>query len=531
MFKRYSWQLLGLWLLLPNAIQAADLANLMSGEMMVVGSDNIYGAGKNEPPFLGSATPKFPDDLPNSLTGGGTLPKPVHLPPVIAKKIVFTAISGEVTCCSGSGMTTLNSADGGTFGLGKTALNEFENLSGIRLDKTMFLVGVFLADQPTTTPPATLDFNGMTDFEQLSPALQQVFFIGDGKNLEGKLQSFNVPQGAKRLFLGFADGNEQGQVGFYNDNVGFLNVSYQVLGESTTVFQPPPTLNEGLLGYYTFEDEVEYNDGTTTFIGNALDRSGFNFHARFGSRMSDSNQSGVHFTFQPTKYGKSVTFYSGELALGSYGTRLLQKNWSIATWFYHTPPRQNYSVVQRRLITLAEYCAPSPLYIEQGELGTWACAYPENNPFPSGVFIGTGFTINQLAEGWHHLAAISNDTTINYFMDGHKVGQVQLTGRTGTRGEGAATHGYVFLGGIDGLTLDDFRIYNRRLTAQEVAILAEQPAEVAEDSCTAHYQWTGLLTIPCLIIGDSTHSYRVELQADVPTAPTALRLKNIVEKQ
>ncbi|MEZ5672130.1 MAG: LamG-like jellyroll fold domain-containing protein [Thiotrichaceae bacterium] len=523
MFKQQSWRLLGLcWLLLPNVIQAADLANLMSGEMMVVGSDNIYGAGKTETPFLGSATLEFP----NNLTGGGTLPKLLQLP-AKAQEVVFTNISGEVQCCSGA---TQNTADGGTFGLGKTALNEFENLSGIRLDKTMFLVGVFLADQPTT-PPATLDFNGMTDFEQLSPALQQVFFIGDGKNSEGKLQSFNIPQGATQLFLGFADGNEQGQVGFYNDNLGFLTVDYQMFGESTIVFQPPPTLNEGLLGYYTFEDKVEYNDGTTTFIGNALDRSGFNFHARLGSRISDSNQSGVHFTFQPTKYGKSVTFYSGELALGSYGTRLLQGSWSIATWFYHTPPRQNYSVVQPRLLTLSEYCGPSPLYIEQGELGTWACVYPENNPFPSGVFIGTGFTINQLAEGWHHLAAISNDTTIDYFMDGHKVGQVQLTGRTGTRGEGAATHGYVFLGGSDGLTLDDFRIYNRRLTAQEVAILAEQPAEVAEDSCTAHYQWTGLLTIPCLTVGDSAHSYRVELQADVPTAPTALRLKNIVEKQ
>jgi hypothetical protein len=514
MFKRQSWQLLGLWwLVLPTVTQAADLS---SGELLVIGSDNIYGAGKTEPPYFGSATLEFP----NNLTGGGTLPKIVSLP-AQAQEVVFPKISGEIQCCAGA---TQNSAEGGNFGLGKTELNALDGLSGIRLDKTMFLVGVFLADQTVATAPATLDFNDMTDFDRLNPALQQVFFIGDGKNAHGSLQHFNIPQGATRLFLGFADGNEQGQVGFYNDNYGSLDVNYQVLGESTTVFQPPPTLDEGLIGYYTFEDAPEFTDGTTTFIGNVLDRSGFNFHAQLiTNNTSDSSKSGVHFTVQPMKYGKSITFYNGDLlALGGYLQQMLQRNWSIATWFYHTPPRQNYSIVQRHLITLAEMCAPSPLYIQQGELGTWAClSDPATNGFPSPVFVGTGFTVHNLAEGWHHLAAISDGTVIDYFVDGHKVGQV---------GAGDATHGYVFLGGDDGLTLDDFRIYNRRLSAREVAILAEQP-ENTEDSCVAHYQWTGLLTIPCLVVGDSSPNYHVELQADVPTAPTALRLIKIFEKQ
>lgn len=509
MFKKHGWQLLGLWwLLLPNVTQAADL---MTGEFMVAGTDNIYGAGKTEPPFFGSATLEFP----NNLTGGGTLPKVLQLP-ANAQAIVFPNISGEVQCCSG---TTLNNADGGTFGLGKMQLNELNGLSGIHLDKTMFLVGVFLADQTVATAPASLDFNGMTDFDRLTPALQQVFFIGDGKNVQGSLQYFNIPQGATRLFLGFADGNEQGQVGFYNDNLGLLNVNYQVLGESTTVFQPLPTLDEGLLAYYTFEDAQEYNDGTTTFIGNALDRSGFNFHARLFAGTTETGASGVQFTTQPIKYGKSVTFYSGELGLGHFAP-LVKGNWTLATWFYHTPPRQDYAIVQKRLVTMSELCSPSPLYIHQGELGFWTCRSNSENLFPHAVFVGTGHTINQLAEGWHHLAAISDGKATDYFVDGRKVGQVA---------EGV-THGYIFLGGNDGLTLDDFRIYNRRLSAREVAILAEQ-AEKVEDSCTARYQWTGVLTIPCLMIGDSLTNYHVELQADVPSAPTALHLIKILEKQ
>jgi len=511
MFKPQHWQLLGLWwLVLPTVTQAADL---LSGELMVISSDNIYGAGKTEPPYFGSATLEFP----NNLTGGGTLPKVLQLP-ANAQEIVFPNISGEVQCCSGA---TQNNADGGTFGLGKTQLNELDGLSGIRLDKTMFLVGVFLSEQISATAPATLDFNDMTGFDRLNPALQQIFFIGDGRNTQNVPQHFNIPQGATRLFLGFADGNEQGQVGFYNDNLGLLNVNYQVLGESTTVFQPPPTLDEGLLAYYTFEDAPEHNGvGVDSFIGNALDRSGFNFHAQLFAGTTETGASGVQFTTQPTKYGKSVTFYNnGELSLGRFAP-LSRGNWSLTTWFYHTPSRQNYSIVQKRRITSAEMCSLSPLYIQQGELGFWACHSDSATSFPQSVFVGTGFTINQLNEGWHHLAAISNGTTTDYFVDGRKVGHVA---------EGT-THGYVFLGGDSGLTLDDFRIYNRRLSAREVAILAEQPENV-EDSCVARYQWTGLLTIPCLSVADSLSVYRLELQADIPTAPTALRLLNITEKQ
>lgn len=510
MFKRQSWQLLGLWwLVLPTVTQAADL---LSGELLVVGSDNIYGAGKTEPPYLGSATLEFP----NNLTGGGTLPRIVRLP-AQAQEVVFPNISGEIQCCEGA---TQNGAEGANFGLGKTELNALDGLSGIRLNKTMFLVGVFLADQISAETPVTLDFNGTTDFEQLNPSLQQVFFIGDGRNAQGIVQHFKIPQGATRLFLGFADGNEQGQVGFYNDNYGLLDVRYQIMGESTTTFQLPPTLDEGLIGYYTFEDALDYNDGTTTFNGNALDSSGFDFHARVSAGTTEgSNDTGVQFITQPTKYGKTVTFYSGELSLGRFAP-LTRGNWTLATWFYHTPPRQDYSIVLKRLVTLAQFCSPSPLYIHQGELGFWTCRSDLTNLFPHSVFVGTGYTINQLAEGWHHLVAISDGKAIDYFVDGHKVGQVAEH----------VTHGYIFLGGNNGLTLDDFRIYNRRLSAREVAILAEQP-ENTEDSCVARYQWTGLLTIPCLVIGDSPPNYHVELQADIPTAPTALRLITIFEKQ
>ena len=57
-------------------------------------------------------------------------------------------------------------------------------------------------------PPATLDFTVIgTSFASLSPALNQVFYIGDGLTGDGSgsVQQFIVPLGATRLYLGCAD--------------------------------------------------------------------------------------------------------------------------------------------------------------------------------------------------------------------------------------------------------------------------------------------------------------------------------------
>lgn len=75
------------------------------------------------------------------------------------------------------------------------------------------LVGVFLNDsQPNTSgAPPGLNFSPQglgTGFTTLSPALKQVFFIGDGRTGTGTgaIQQFVVPTGATRLFLGTVDG-------------------------------------------------------------------------------------------------------------------------------------------------------------------------------------------------------------------------------------------------------------------------------------------------------------------------------------
>jgi len=81
-------------------------------------------------------------------------------------------------------------------------------------------VGVFLGLKQPTTPPATIDFSASgvgTNFATLSPVLGQIFYIGNGypttSDQDGYPETasqqqtvYNVPQGARYLYLGFAMG-------------------------------------------------------------------------------------------------------------------------------------------------------------------------------------------------------------------------------------------------------------------------------------------------------------------------------------
>src|SRR5262249_13178225 len=113
-----------------------------------------------------------------------------------------------------------------------TEISSWNGISGIRSDASGFLAGVFLGPtEPTDPAPTTLDFTSSgigTSFPSLSPALGQVFFIGDGLIGNGTAanQQFFAPAGAVGLYLGFADASDfMGLPGQYQDNLGSLNVT------------------------------------------------------------------------------------------------------------------------------------------------------------------------------------------------------------------------------------------------------------------------------------------------------------------
>jgi hypothetical protein len=116
-------------------------------------------------------------------------------------------------------------------GLGGSNLGGLGGISGYKGPQGP-LTGVFLDNTvPSAGPaPPTLDFTptpiGLgTDFLSLSPALRQVFYIGDGVTSGNVFQTFIAPAGATRLFFGIPDGfNFINEPGAYDDNDGAYSV-------------------------------------------------------------------------------------------------------------------------------------------------------------------------------------------------------------------------------------------------------------------------------------------------------------------
>lgn len=173
---------------------------------LVDGRSDIYSAS------LAAADPDRHGVLPAKVTLGAS-----------TGVIVFPRIVGK----SGCAREALFPADGGNCVGGDTAIEAAGGISGIVAhDRSLFLVGVFLAGPPPAVAPPSLDFTANIRFRELAPVLGQVFFIGDGRSDDGAEQRFTVPAGATHLYLGFADADSfQGRPGEYGDNSGGLRVT------------------------------------------------------------------------------------------------------------------------------------------------------------------------------------------------------------------------------------------------------------------------------------------------------------------
>jgi hypothetical protein len=180
----------------------------------------------NSPDYAGNSS----NELESPLDSGMTITS--------GQRVTFAAISGTATndpsdptyepdgedgengIVSNIGHNNLSSSESGDYTPG------FNNENGIADANIPLnaLVGVFMSDSPSSTAPANLDFSTVTsrNFTTLDPALQQVFFIGDGQTDSGQTQTFVAPAGATHLYLAQWD--------FYqwNNNVGSRVVQIQI---------------------------------------------------------------------------------------------------------------------------------------------------------------------------------------------------------------------------------------------------------------------------------------------------------------
>lgn len=184
-------------------------------------------------------------------SAGGTVPSSVS---VSGLNSLTFSVSGTVIMNAGTGDNS-NDADGAGAAVASSSSTGSGSLSGITLPGAGDLVGVFLAPGgPSGSAPTALNFVGATNFASLSPALDQVFFIGDGLTGDGtgSTQIFNVPTGASQLYLGIADAcGYNGAPGCYSDNRN----SFSVITSGSPTATPEPSswllFGTGALGLFS----------------------------------------------------------------------------------------------------------------------------------------------------------------------------------------------------------------------------------------------------------------------------------------
>ena len=220
-------------------------------DVTIDGSDAIFLAGRTDLTIPAASAPwTGPGDY--LIRHGGPTPEEIQetLPPSISVSAgnvvrVLDPAVGGVSFFNGFGAPLYGPGGNGLSGSNLTALGGISGYFGPQGP----LTGVFLdASIPASGPPVALDFSpgGLgIDFLTLSPALGQVFYIGDG--LAGAVfQEFIAPTGATRLFLGIPDGfGFVGAPGAYDDNDGSYRVRIGV-NEIPSVPEPSTLLLLGL---------------------------------------------------------------------------------------------------------------------------------------------------------------------------------------------------------------------------------------------------------------------------------------------
>jgi hypothetical protein len=225
------WFAIGAIVAITSLIAGRQAVAVVYG-VTIGGGDAIFIAGRTDLVIPPAAAP-WPGPGTHLIRHAGPTPEEIResIPPFIPVAggdviRVLDPVVGGINFFNGFGPPYFG--PGGN-GLGGSNLTALDGISGY-IGPQGPLAGVFLDDSiPSAGPaPATLDFSlgGLgTNFASLSPALRQVFYIGDGVDSMGDFQTFMAPAGATRLFLAIPDGfGFVGAPGAYDDNDGSYRV-------------------------------------------------------------------------------------------------------------------------------------------------------------------------------------------------------------------------------------------------------------------------------------------------------------------
>jgi hypothetical protein len=215
------------WLIMFSGLAVLGVSGFPD-TLTVLATDDIYAAGHSTLP---------------ATIDPGTFPVLASVTADPNQILTFSSVTGMVGC----NFVITNGPDGTCFPGVSTTVTSYGGLSGISVNQAnMFLVGVFLGTaEPAGAGPPILAYNYSTpgslntSDSSFFPALDQVFFIGDGLTGTGtgQQQVFDVPTDAARFYLGFADSFDS-VPSYYDDNVGSLTATFAFTEQPSSVPEP-----------------------------------------------------------------------------------------------------------------------------------------------------------------------------------------------------------------------------------------------------------------------------------------------------
>lgn len=226
------------------------------------------------------------------------------------------------------------------------------------------------------------------------------------------------------------------------------NSSYALTPTTTTVFydlesNSPGTLDDNLTAYYKLDE---------TKGSSATDSSGSGNTGTL-TNMEDADWSTTDLP--PTDFhnvSSITTNASDEYILANLD---IGSTWSVATWFkwplestgsWNTLLRDNTSGHHQTIVRRSDNL-----------LGGYY----------SGAFRSSGYDMDSLSDGWHHLTVVGSGSNSEFYIDGVSVGTIAYKSTTEIYAIGNWQGGSQQWG-----QFDDFRLYSKALSQAEITALA-----------------------------------------------------------
>ena len=169
----------------------------------------------------------------------------------------------------------------------------------------------------------------------------------------------------------------------------------------------------------------------------------------------------------------------------------LSEEWTIETWFCYPLPKLAEN--QTKHVLIAETEGNHPIVVEEGKhLGTVV----------QGSFYNSGYNLEKLSNGWHHLTAVAKESTTIFYIDGKQVADVKQAivdaetnedNRTELEEQNFTTIGDISVIGNSTSgqqqfgKISELRIWNLALSKEEIAVNSKTRLSGNEPGLVAYY--------------------------------------------